>query len=198
MVLLAMASARRSIALTNPYFVLDERMTDTLLAAAQRGVRVVALTPGKIDHNLVRSASRRDFGELLLGGVQIFEYRAALLHAKTLVIDGAWATIGSTNLDNRSFALNEELNVAVYDRGRGGAAAERLRAGSAARPPRRLRGVGQPRSEDAAIGMARAARPRPALGARPQTVANPPSGMSSGLRSPATIAFTRAWVCGRT
>jgi len=117
MVLLAMASARLSIALTNPYFVLDERMTDALLAAAQRGVRVAALTPGKIDHNLVRSASRRDFGRLLLGGVQIFEYRAALLHAKTLVVDGAWATVGSTNLDNRSFALNEELNVAVYDRG---------------------------------------------------------------------------------
>jgi cardiolipin synthase len=115
MVLLAMASARRSILVTNPYFVLDDRMTDALLAAARRGVRVVALTPGKIDHNLVRSASRRDFGRLLQGGVQIFEYQPALLHAKTLVVDGAWATIGSTNLDNRSFALNEELNVALHD-----------------------------------------------------------------------------------
>ncbi len=117
MVLLAMASARRSILITNPYFVLDDRMTDALLAAARRGVRVVALTPGKIDHNLVRSASRRDFGRLLQGGVQIFEYQASLLHAKTLVVDGAWATVGSTNLDNRSFALNDELNVAVHDAG---------------------------------------------------------------------------------
>jgi cardiolipin synthase len=115
MVLLAMASARRSILMTNPYFVLDERMTAALLAAARRGVRVAALTPGKIDHNLVRSASRRDFGRLLQGGVEIFEYQPALLHAKTLVVDGAWATIGSTNLDNRSFALNDELNVAVHD-----------------------------------------------------------------------------------
>jgi len=115
MVLLAMASARRSILMTNPYFVLDDRMTDALLAATRRGVRVVALTPGKIDHNLVRSASRRDFGRLLQGGVQVFEYQPALLHAKTLVVDGAWATIGSTNLDNRSFALNEELNVALHD-----------------------------------------------------------------------------------
>jgi len=115
MVLLAMASARRSILMTNPYFVLDDRMTDALLAATRRGVRVVALTPGKIDHNLVRSASRRDFGRLLQGGVQIFEYQPALLHAKTLVVDGTWATIGSTNLDNRSFALNEELNVALHD-----------------------------------------------------------------------------------
>ena len=117
MVLLAMASARRSILITNPYFVLDDRMTEALLAAARRGVRVVALTPGKIDHNLVRSASRRDFGRLLQGGVQIFEYQASLLHAKTLVVDGAWATVGSTNLDNRSFALNDELNVAVHDAG---------------------------------------------------------------------------------
>jgi cardiolipin synthase len=52
---------------------------------------------------------------MLLGGIEIHEYQAALLHAKTLVVDGAWATIGSTNLDNRSFALNDELNVAVYD-----------------------------------------------------------------------------------
>ena len=115
MVLLAMASARRSILMTNPYFVLDARMTEALLAAARRGVRVAALTPGKIDHNLVRSASRRDFGRLLQGGVQIFEYQPALLHSKTLVVDGLWATIGSTNLDNRSFALNDELNVAVHD-----------------------------------------------------------------------------------
>jgi len=117
MVLLAMASARRSILVTNPYFVLDDRMTDALLAAARRGVRVVALTPGKIDHNLVRSASRRDFGRLLQGGVQIFEYQASLLHAKTLVVDAAWGTVGSTNLDNRSFALNDEINVAIHDAG---------------------------------------------------------------------------------
>jgi cardiolipin synthase A/B len=117
MVLLAFASARRSILMTNPYFVLDDRMSEALVAAAQRGVRVVALTPGKIDHALVRSASRHDFGRLLKAGVQIYEYQPALLHAKTLVIDGAWSSVGSTNLDNRSFALNDELNLAVYDAG---------------------------------------------------------------------------------
>ena len=115
MVVLALASARRSILLTNPYFVLDAQTTEALIAAARRGVRVVALTPGKIDHAIVRSASRHDFGRLLQGGVQIFEYQAALLHAKTLVVDSAWASVGSTNLDNRSFALNDELNVAIYD-----------------------------------------------------------------------------------
>ena len=116
MYLLAIASARRSVYLTNPYFLPDDRMEDALLAAAARGVRVVALTPGKIDHNLVRAASRRGFGRLLQAGIEIYEYQAALLHAKTMVVDGVWATVGSTNFDNRSFALNDELNVVLYDR----------------------------------------------------------------------------------
>jgi cardiolipin synthase len=122
MYLLAIAGARRSIYLTNPYFLPDDRLEEALLAAAARGVRVVALTPGKIDHNVVRAASRRGFGRLLQGGIEIFEYQAALLHAKTMVVDGVWATVGSTNFDNRSFVLNDELNVALYDR----AAVERL------------------------------------------------------------------------
>jgi cardiolipin synthase len=117
MFLLAIAAARHSIHITNPYFVPDERMRDQLLEAAGRGVRVVLLLPGEIDHNLVRQASRAELGPLLKAGVKIYEYRAGLLHAKTMVVDGRWATVGSTNLDNRSFALNEELNVAVYDRG---------------------------------------------------------------------------------
>ncbi|PYN86861.1 MAG: hypothetical protein DMD87_16115 [Candidatus Rokuibacteriota bacterium] len=115
MFLLALASARHSIHITNPYFVPDETMISTLLGAAQRGVEVVLLIPGAIDHNLVRQASRSKLGRLLQNGVQIYEYRPALLHAKTMVVDGIWATVGSTNLDHRSFSLNEELNVALYD-----------------------------------------------------------------------------------
>jgi cardiolipin synthase len=113
--LLALAAARRSILVTNPYFILDEKMTEALLAAVARGVRVQVLVPGAIDHNLVRQASRRQFGELLRAGVEIFEYRAALLHAKTMIIDSVWATVGSTNLDNRSLAINQELNLIVYN-----------------------------------------------------------------------------------
>lgn len=116
MYLLAIAGARRSVYLTNPYFLPNDRLEEALLAAAARGVRVVALTPGQIDHNVVRAASRRGFGRLLLGGIEIFEYQAALLHAKTMIVDGVWATVGSTNFDNRSFALNDELNVVLYDR----------------------------------------------------------------------------------
>jgi cardiolipin synthase len=70
-----------------------------------------------IDHPLVRHAGRRNFGRLLEEGIEIHEYTAALLHAKTMVIDGLWATVGSANLDHRSFKLNDELNLVAYDRG---------------------------------------------------------------------------------
>jgi cardiolipin synthase len=112
--LLAISSARRSVYITNPYFVLDDKMTEAILTARGNGARVVVLVPGMIDHNIVRQASRASFGKLLQAGVEIHEYRAALLHAKTMVIDGVWATVGSTNLDNRSFALNDELNTIAY------------------------------------------------------------------------------------
>jgi cardiolipin synthase len=115
MFLLAMASARRSIYITNPYFLPDDRMTRVLTEAPGRGVRVVVLLPGAIDNNIVRHSSRSAFGELLRAGIEIYEYQAGLLHAKTMTIDGIWATIGSTNLDTRSFALNEELNAVMYN-----------------------------------------------------------------------------------
>ena len=116
MYLLAIASARHTIQVTNPYFLPDEQMEEALRAAVARGVQVTVITPGKIDHNVVRSASRRGFGDLLRAGIQIYEYQAALLHSKTMVIDGVWATLGSTNFDRRSFALNDELNLVLYDR----------------------------------------------------------------------------------
>ena len=114
--LLAVSAARQTIHITNPYFVLDDKMQQALIAASRRGVRVRVLVPGAIDHNIVRQASRRQFGDMLRAGIDIHEYRPALLHSKTLVIDGVWATIGSTNLDNRSFALNDELNLILYSR----------------------------------------------------------------------------------
>jgi len=89
-------------------------MTRSLMESARRGVRVVLLLPGAIDNRIVRHASRAGFGELFESGIEIYEYQAGLLHAKTMVIDGGWVTIGSTNLDTRSFALNEEVNLVVY------------------------------------------------------------------------------------
>ncbi len=113
--LITINSARKSILITNPYFIPDDVMTEALLKAAARGVRVIVLAPGEIDSRLTYTASRSHYGRLLQGGVQIFEYQPALMHAKTMVVDGIWATIGSTNFDNRSFALNQELNLTVYD-----------------------------------------------------------------------------------
>ena len=113
--LLSIHSAKKTIFITNSYFIPDDRMIDSLLDAAQRGVKVVVLVPGKIDHKITYRASRRHYGRMLLGGIAIFEYMPALLHSKTMVVDGVWATVGSTNFDNRSFALNEELNLTLYD-----------------------------------------------------------------------------------
>ena len=114
--LLSINSAKKSILITNSYFIPDERMIDALLQAAQRGVKVNVLVPGKIDHKITYRASRRNYGRMLLGGIVIYEYMPALLHSKTMVVDGVWATVGSTNFDNRSFALNEELNLTLHDR----------------------------------------------------------------------------------
>ena len=114
--LLAITWAKKSILITNPYFIPDDHMIAALLKATARGVRVVVLVPARSDLKITYRASRRHYGEMLLGGIEIFEYSPALLHSKTMVVDGVWATVGSTNFDNRSFALNEELNVGVYDR----------------------------------------------------------------------------------
>ena len=116
MYLLAMNSAKKTIYITNPYFVPDEKMIKTLIQTARRGVQVKLLLPGAIDHNLVRQASRSELGRLLQAGIEIYEYEPAMLHAKTMVVDGRWATVGSTNLDERSFGLNDEINLVTYDR----------------------------------------------------------------------------------
>jgi cardiolipin synthase len=115
--LLSINSAKTSIRITNPYFIPDDIMTEALVKAAARGVRVEILLPGEIDSQITYTASRSHYGPLLLGGISIYEYKASLMHAKTIVVDGVWATIGSTNFDNRSFALNQEINLTVYDRG---------------------------------------------------------------------------------
>ena len=73
------------------------------------------LLPGAIDHNIVAAASRAGFGDLMDAGVEIYEYQAGLLHAKTMTIDGVWAMVGSANMDNRSLALNSEISLVAYD-----------------------------------------------------------------------------------
>ena len=101
----------------NPYFFPDDRIEAALVNAAKRGVKVVVLTPAKSDIAATSAASRSGFGDFLLAGVEIYEYQPALMHAKAMVVDGVWATVGSANLDYRSLAINEEINLVVYDAG---------------------------------------------------------------------------------
>ncbi|WP_081821799.1 phospholipase D-like domain-containing protein [Achromobacter sp. DH1f] len=109
----AFESAQKSIHITMAYFVPDPAFVDVLAAAAQRGVDVVLILPGFSDSSLVFNAGRSHYGKLLKAGVNIYERRDALLHAKTAVVDGVWSTVGSSNMDWRSFALNYEVNAVV-------------------------------------------------------------------------------------
>jgi cardiolipin synthase A/B len=105
-----------SIDISTPYFLPDRSMRRALVRAARRGVRVRIVVPGaETDQRLVRLASRRMFRELLDGGARIFEYRPSMTHVKALLIDGVWAVVGTTNVDNRSFEHNDEVNVAFRD-----------------------------------------------------------------------------------
>lgn len=110
------AGARKSIYITTPYFLPDRSMTDELVQAAQRGVSVNVIVPGKHDdHALTRSSGRSAYGRLLKAGANVYEYEPSMIHAKIAIFDGAWSVVGSTNLDNRSFGINDEVNVAVLD-----------------------------------------------------------------------------------
>jgi len=113
--LLSITSAQKSIHIANPYFFPDNRIEEALINAVKRGVTVVVLTPAKGDHAAASSASHGGLGPFLLGGVEVYEYIPALMHAKAMVVDGVWATVGSANLDYRSLAINEEINLVVYD-----------------------------------------------------------------------------------
>ena len=112
--LLALGSARRTLDITTPYFVTDESTSWSLEDAVRRGVRVRLLVEGEItDAKPVKYASRDSYDELLQLGVEIYEYQATMLHTKALVVDGVFSIFGSANFDNRSFELNDELNIAV-------------------------------------------------------------------------------------
>jgi cardiolipin synthase len=116
MYLLSIAAAQDSIDLSMAYFVPDEIALEALEAALKRGVKVRIILPGKkTDASLVRSASRARWGEILRAGAEIHEYQPTMYHCKVLVVDGAWVSVGSTNFDERSFRLNDEANLNVFD-----------------------------------------------------------------------------------
>ena len=113
---LLMEGADRSLHISTPYFLPDRALRRALKDIARRGVTVSVIVPGRhTDQRWVRLASRRMWGELLEAGVRIHEYRATMTHAKVLIVDGLWSVLGTTNIDNRSFEHNDEINVALRD-----------------------------------------------------------------------------------
>jgi cardiolipin synthase len=113
------ACAQRSIHITTPYFLPDRGARQALVdAMTTRGVEVKIIVPGKhSDHLLTRRSSRRLYGDLLKNGAQIYEYQPSMIHTKSLVVDGVWSVVGSTNFDSRSFGINDEMNLAARDEG---------------------------------------------------------------------------------
>lgn len=117
MYLLSIAAARENIRIATPYFVPDELAIEMLTEAEERGVEVEIIVPGPhMDFEIVRKASRADWGRLLEAGVEIYEYQPTMYHTKMMIVDDLWTSVGSTNFDNRSFRLNDEANLNVYDR----------------------------------------------------------------------------------
>ena len=118
MYLMAIAAAEESIDLSASYFVPDELILDALMTARKRGVRIRVLVPGKyIDSDAVRFSSKASWGPLLRNGVEIHEYQPTMIHTKLLIIDRELVSVGSTNFDIRSFRLNDEASLNIYDHG---------------------------------------------------------------------------------
>jgi cardiolipin synthase len=123
--LYSIAAARKHIRLATPYFVPDKTTIWHLVEARKRGVRVQIIAPDEnIDVPFVRSASHAVWGELLKAGVEIYEYQPTMYHVKLMIVDDLWTSVGSANIDNRSFRLNSEANLNVLD---GGFAQEQVR-----------------------------------------------------------------------
>jgi cardiolipin synthase A/B len=114
-----LGSAHKTIFINTPYFLPDRSAREEMVRAIrERGVEIKIITPGKhADHLLTRTSSQRLYGQLLKAGAQIFEYKPSMIHAKVMIVDGVWCVVGSTNFDNRSFGLNDEVNLAASDQG---------------------------------------------------------------------------------
>lgn len=118
MYLLAIVSAKTSILLEAAYFIPDDLTSGALIEARRRGVEIRIIVPGKYsDAKVTRYASRSTWGPLLESGIRIFEYQPTMFHCKVMVVDGLFTSVGSTNFDNRSFRLNDEASLNVFDAG---------------------------------------------------------------------------------
>jgi len=116
---MAIKAARREIIIQNPYFLPDKDAVAALADAVRRGVDVKVMVPAtsSTDSPIVQHASHHHFAQLLQSGIKIWEYKQTLLHQKVIIVDGIWSSVGSTNFDDRSFQLNDEISMGVLDRG---------------------------------------------------------------------------------
>jgi cardiolipin synthase A/B len=115
---LVIAAAQKELLIQNPYLILDDESVGLLVRAVQRGVEVRVMIPGTVtDAHLVRHAAHHHFEDLLSKGVRLYEHQKTLIHQKIMIIDGLWSHVGSTNLDDRSFDINEEAGVGIIDEG---------------------------------------------------------------------------------
>jgi cardiolipin synthase len=115
---MSLATAQKEIVIQNPYFIADEQTTSLLKRAVKRGVEVKIMVPGQVtDSPIVNHAGHRHFGDMLNAGVRIFCFERTMIHQKIMIIDGLWSHVGSTNLDSRSFNINEEAGVGIIDEG---------------------------------------------------------------------------------
>lgn len=114
--LYSIAAARKNIRISHSYFVPDNLLIEALLAARKRGVKIEIITPGLIDANVVRRASRARWDELIKAGVEFYEYQPSLYHCKIMIVDDIWMTGGTVNFDNRSFRINDENTIEVWDK----------------------------------------------------------------------------------
>jgi cardiolipin synthase len=157
---LAIESARETLDLTAAYFAPRPAFVEALCDAARRGVRVRVLVPGEhIDKEFVRIAGRRAYEALLACGIEVHEYGPTMLHAKTLCIDGAWASVGSVNFDNRSFQLHDEATLCVQSASFAGLLTEQferdLAVSKAISPARWRRRPVHQRAAEAALALMR-------------------------------------------
>ncbi len=114
---ISLAAASKEVWIANSYFLPDDSTVTLFVAAVKRGVDVRVIVPSDEQNDVpaTKAAGRSFLGPLLAGGVKIFEYQPTMYHLKTMVVDGIFSTVGSANFDDRSFHLNEELNLFVYD-----------------------------------------------------------------------------------
>lgn len=117
MYLMAITAAEHTIDIASAYFVPDALTTQALIAAAKRGVQIRIITPGEhIDSQIVQKASREGWGEMLKAHIKIAEYLPTMYHCKIIIVDNLLVSVGSTNFDSRSFKLNDEANLNIYDK----------------------------------------------------------------------------------